>query len=232
MARNNDILKMYEEELYKNEKLGKLNEELKLELYLIKKENKRLKENIENKINSAVEKITRPYIKENKKLKEELKKALREIDRLKSEKEQSYMIDKLTNQVNKNSSNSSIPTSKEIKKIKTGSNIYNHREKTERTTGGQINHKGETLTKKKIEQKVKENNLKVAEVKHYIKGNSKTESKIKYSIGIEVETVIEKHIFIYGVNDTIRMYKKGKIRMYKIVHENYPKSTFFCYTLI
>ena len=118
------------------------------------------------------------------------------------------MIDKLTNQVNKNSSNSSIPTSKEIKKIKTGSNIYNHREKTERTTGGQINHKGETLTKKKIEQKVKENNLKVAEVKHYIKGNSKTESKIKYSIGIEVETVIEKHIFIYGENYKEKMPKK------------------------
>ena len=208
MARNNDIYKMYEEELYKNEKLNKTIEELRLELYIIRNENRRLKRNIENKINTEINKATKPFIEENLKLKEEVNKALKEIDRLKSEKEQNYIVDKLTNQINKNSSNSSIPTSKEIRKVKTGSNIYNHREKTKRKTGGQVNHKGETLTKKKIEQKIKENNLKVIDIKHYIKGNPKTKNKIKYSIGIKVETVIEKHIFIYGKNYQEKMPKK------------------------
>ena len=91
---------------------------------------------MENKINSAVEKATKPLKEENEKLKEKVKKALKEIERLKSGTEQNYILDKLSNQVNKNSTNSSIPTSKEIRKTKTGANIYNHRKKTNRKTGG------------------------------------------------------------------------------------------------
>ena len=208
MARTNDIYKMYEEEFYKNKELNKIIKEQKLSIDNLNYELKKRDKNIENKINVAIDKATKSLEEENTKLKEELNKALKEIDRLKSEKEQNYIVDKLTNQVNKNSSNSSIPTSKEIRKVKTGSNIYNHREKTNRKTGGQRNHKGETLTKGKIEQKIKDNNLKVKEIKHYIKGNPKTKNKIKYSIGIKIETVIEKHIFIYGEKYQEKMPKK------------------------
>ena len=196
MLKNNDIYKMYEEEFYKVEKLNKIINKLRLELNLVKSENNRLKNNIKSEINKA----TKTLEKENIKLKEELNNALKEIERLKSEKENKndYLIDKLTNQISKDSTNSSIPTSKEIRKAKSGANIYNHREKTNRKTGGQLNHKGITLTKKQLEQKIKDNNLKVVEIKHYINGNSKRKNKIKYKVGMSMETVIEKHIFIYG----------------------------------
>ena len=196
---NNEIYKMYEEEVAKVDRANKKIKDLKLEIYSLKTD----LVSIKNKTNTEVNKATKPLIEENTKLKEELKKALNEIERLKTEfnlkdnNDKDYIIDKLTNRVNKNSTNSSIPTSKEIRKTKSGVNQYNHREKTNRKTGGQINHKGVTLTKKQLEQKIKDNNIKVVEKKHYIKSNKK-ETKIKYTIGISIEPVIEKHIFIYG----------------------------------
>lgn len=206
MKKNNDIYKMYEEEVYKVEKLNKIINKIKLDLDIEKLENKRMKNYTKAEINKA----TKELKKENTKLKEQLNKALKEIDRLKSEKENKndYLIDKLTNRINKDSTNSSIPTSKEIKKVKSGANIYNHRKKTKRLSGGQQNHKGKTLTKEQLEQKIKENNLKVVEIKHYVKGNSKRKNKIRYSIGISIETVIEKHIFKYGKNYQEKMQKK------------------------
>ena len=205
---NNDIYKMYEEEVAKLNKANKKIDELKLEIYALKTD----LVSIKNKMNSEINKATKSLIEENTKLKEDLNNALMEIDRLKSEigtkKDKDYLIDKLTNKVNKNSSNSSIPTSKEIIKEKTGANIYNHREKTNRLSGGQLNHKGITLTKKQLEQKIKDNTLKVVEIKHYVKSNLKKENKIKYSIGISMETVIEKHIFIYGKESKEKMPKR------------------------
>ena len=130
---------MYEEEFNKVEKLNKVINKQKLEIDTLKYELKYSKERIKSEVNKA----TKPYIEENTKLKEELNNALSEIDRLKTElasknenNDKNYIIDKLTNRVNKDSTNSSIPTSKQIKKEKTGANIYNHREKTNRKTGG------------------------------------------------------------------------------------------------
>lgn len=50
-------------------------------------------------------------------------------------------------------------TSKEIKKIKTEANTYNHQEKKSTKTGGRYGHKGETLTKEKLITKIKDNNI-------------------------------------------------------------------------
>ena len=208
MTKNKDIYEMYEEEFNKVEKLNKVINKQKLEIDTLKYELKYSKERIKSEVNKA----TKPYIEENTKLKEELNNALSEIDRLKTElasknenNDKNYIIDKLTNRVNKDSTNSSIPTSKQIKKEKTGANIYNHREKTNRKTGGQVNHIGKTLTKEQLEQKIENSNLKVLEMKHYIKSNLKKETKIKYTIGISIKPVVEKHIFIYGkkYNDEI-----------------------------
>ena len=211
MTKNNDIYKMYEEEFYKVEKLNKIINNQKLEIDTLKYELKYSKERVITEVNKA----TKSYKEENIKLKEELKNAIKEIDRLKLEliskkesNDKNYVIDKLTNRINKNSTNSSIPTSKEIRKEKTGVNLYNHREKTNRKTGGQLNHKGKTLTKEQLEQKIKENKIKVVEIKHYIKSNSKRKNKIKYSIGISMKTIIEKHIFIYGKNYQEKMSEK------------------------
>ena len=113
---NNDIYKMYEEEVAKLNKATKKIDELKLEIYVLKTD----LVSIKNKMNSEINKATKSLIEENTKLKEYLNNALMEINRLKAEidtkKDKDYLIDKLTNRVNKNSSNSSIPTSKEIRK--------------------------------------------------------------------------------------------------------------------
>ena len=150
MAINNNIYKMYEEEFYKVEKLNKIINNQKLEIDTLKYELKYSEKRIISEVNKAI----KPYKEENTQLKEQLNNALKEIDRLKLEltssnenEDKDYIIDKLTNRVNKNSTNSSIPTSKQLRKEKTGANIYNHRDKTNRKTGGQLNHIGKTLTK-------------------------------------------------------------------------------------
>lgn len=197
---NIDIYEMYEEEYNKNNLLNKEIKNLKLEIYVLKLNLK----NSEGKINTAIENATNILVEQNNKLQSDLLKAYEEIDRLKNqimdketENNKDYIIDKLTNQVNKDSSNSGIPTSKELsfKKKKTGANTYNYREKSSKMNGGQVGHKGCTLTKKHIEKQIRKNNLKVIKVEHFIHGNKK--KIIKYKVGIHFEPYVEKHIFIY-----------------------------------
>lgn len=56
-----------------------------------------------------------------------------------------------------------------------------------------------------------------------LKKYNNVESLMQY---FNVENLYKIH-----VNDKIRMYKKGNIRMYNIVHENTSKSTFFFDTI-
>ncbi len=133
-------------------------------------------------------------------LKEELKKyqklyeeAQKKIEKLLEENE------KLKNQNNKNSSNSSKPSSTDmLRPKKSGPNLYNSRVKSGKKTGGQFNHEGHSLTKEKIEQKIKEENVKVFEIKHTIFGDSKKEPVIKYRLGMKAMPIVEKHIFEYS----------------------------------
>ena len=183
---------MYEEEVNKNKKANDVIASLRLENFVLKTELKKC----ENKIDNAIELSTKPLIEENNKLQNSLSKAYEEIDRLKSQlANKTYNIDKLESKVNKNSNNSGIPTSKEIKKTKTGANTYNHRKKSSHKNGGQFGHKGETLTKEKLLTKIKHNDIPVKKVIHYIKGNSKQKDTIKYKIGMQVNLYVEKHIF-------------------------------------
>lgn len=199
---NNEIYKLYEEEVAKNENKDKVIKDLKLEVYVLKTDLK----NDKGKIKKAVEDATAPLIEKINNLQNELSSAYEEIDRLKTElnskdeiKDKDYEIDKLKSQINKDSSNSSIPTSKEIKH-NSRTNTYNHRAPSVNQKGGQINHKGSTLTKEKIEKKIEEKQLKVRKVIHHIKGKSSQEDLIKYKVGIKVNTYIEKHIFIHNEN--------------------------------
>ena len=189
---NNDIYLMYEEEVNKNKKANDVIASLRLENFVLKTELKKC----ENKIDNAIELSTKPLIEENNKLQNSLSKAYEEIDRLKSQlANKTYNIDKLESKVNKNSNNSGIPTSKEIKKTKTGTNTYNHRMKSSLKNGGQFGHKGETLTKEKLLTKIKDNNIPVKKVIHYIKGKSKQKDTVKFKIGMQVNLYVEKHIF-------------------------------------
>ena len=189
---NNGIYLMYEEEVNKNKKANDVIASLRLENFVLKTELKKC----ENKIDNAIELSTKPLIEENNKLQNSLSKAYEEIDRLKSQlANKTYNIDKLESKVNKNSNNSGIPTSKEIKKTKTGTNTYNHRMKSSLKNGGQFGHKGETLTKEKLLTKIKDNNIPVKKVIHYIKGKSKQKDTVKFKIGMQVNLYVEKHIF-------------------------------------
>ncbi|MGM9876828.1 MAG: transposase, partial [Bacilli bacterium] len=206
---NNDIYTMYEKETLKNQKITSKYNKLRWEVEELRYDNKKLNNELSNinsikekEINKEVEKITKPLLAENQKLQEDLLKAYDEINRLKgiinnNKIDKDYLIDKLNNQVNKNSTNSGIPTSKEIanKNKKTGANTYNHRTTTSRKNGGQFNHKGSTLTKEKLEEKIKQNNIEVREFIHYINGNLNDKEIIKYRTGIETKIYVEKHIF-------------------------------------
>lgn len=96
--------------------------------------------------------------------------------------------------INNDSSNSSIPPSADTKGGKPA-NTYNGRKKTERKAGGQKGHKGTTLTKAEIEQKIAS-----GKCRHEVKtiGNPSGEKFVtKYIVDLEVEPVITE-IRIYA----------------------------------
>ena len=152
-------------------------------------------ESISNKLDNALalnkelNENIRELTKANKEKDKQIEKLLNEIDRLK-------------NNNNKNSTNSSKPSSTNITtpKKKTGANLYNYRIKTNKKIGGQNGHKGHNLSKKDVEKLIKDNKVKVIEIEHKIKGNSKLDNIIKYRLGIEIMPIIEKHIFIHDEN--------------------------------
>ncbi|MGM9877406.1 MAG: transposase [Bacilli bacterium] len=128
-----------------------------------------------------------------------LNKKLDEKDKTIKKLEQE--IDKLRNKNNKNSSNSSRPSSTDIVKPKgkTGANIYNSREKTNKKPGGQFGHKGSNLDKAKIEKLIQDKKIKVVDRIHYIKTKNKEEI-VKYKVGLNVIPFVERHIFKHDEN--------------------------------
>jgi len=145
-------------------------------------------------------------LKENKHQSLEISELKKEVQKYKSlyeegQKKIEKLIEeneKLKNQKNKNSSNSSKPSSTDMfKPKKTGANLYNSRTKSSRKTGAQINHEGHALTKEKVEQQIKDGKIKVIEITHEIFGDSKKEPLVKYKLGVETKTIVEKHIFKY-----------------------------------
>lgn len=191
---NNDIYKMYEEEYNKNKLLIKEINDLKSTIYSLKLDLKSKR----NKVSAEIQKVVKPLTDKIKNLELELNRAYEEINRLKksiNNSDKDYLIDKLNNQVSKNSTNSSIPTSKEIIS-KQRTNTYNNRQSSSKKKGGQLKHKGHTLTKKKIEELIKIKNIKVIKIKHKITNIKYKEAFVKYKTGIEVKPYVEKHIFI------------------------------------
>ena len=128
----------YEKDFYKQfEELNK-----KLDKLLIENQNQSI---IIYNLNLEIGRLSKELEKAN-----ELNKKLQEEN------------DRLKNKNNKNSSNSSKPSSTDIvKPKKTGANLYNYREKTNKKPGGQLGHKGRNLSKEEIERKIKNKELKV-----------------------------------------------------------------------
>lgn len=149
-------------------------------------------ESISNKLDNA--------LALNKELNETIKNLNKTVSDLREENKKLLdEIDRLKNQNNKNSSNSSKPSSTDtFKPKKTGANLYNYRIKTNRRPGAQFGHKGNHLSKEKVEKLIKEKKVEVITIEHIIKGNSKKENTIKYKIGINIKPYVEKHIFKYN----------------------------------
>ena len=186
---NNEIYKMYEKEVEKNKRLSQKYEKLRFEVEDLRYQNKILQKKvdevdilIEKAVTKAVEKVSKYY--------EEKIEELETIIKV-----QAIEIDRLRNQVNKNSSNSSKPSSTDSNRIKTekktSANEYNYRKISRRKNGGQEGHKGCNLSKKDIEEIIKNSNVEVRKIIHNIKGKD----TVKYRVGIEIKTFIEKHIF-------------------------------------
>lgn len=128
-----------------------------------------------------------------KNLREESKKDKEIIQKLIEETE------KLKNKNNKNSNNSSKPSSTNVvtPKKKTRANLYNYRIKSNKKQGAQVGHVGHHLSKKEIEELIKDKKVKVRTITHFINGDSKQEPIIKYKLELEINSIIEKHIFKY-----------------------------------
>ena len=89
--------------------------------------------------------------------------------------------------INNNSSNSSLPPSTDQKGGKSA-NTFNSRNKTERKAGGQKGHRGTTLTKSDIEEKIQS-----GKCRHEDRTIGNTASKkyvTKYVIDLKAETVV------------------------------------------
>lgn len=67
-------------------------------------------------------------------------------------------VEKLRRDKNNNSDNSSKPSSTDQKRTK-AANEYNQRTKSDKATGGQKGHAGKTLTKEKVQEKIKKGEL-------------------------------------------------------------------------
>lgn len=182
-----DFFKQFEELNYKLDSLLEENKKTKSEH---KKEIRGITKDFKAEISSLNDTI-KNLINSNTEKDKEIEKLLNEIDRLK-------------NQNNKNSSNSSKSSSTNITtpKRKTSANLYNYRTKTNKKIGGQFGHSGHNLNKEKIDDLIKNNKVKVIEIKHKIKGNSKLNNIVKYRLGIDINPYIEKHVFIYNEDCT------------------------------
>ena len=102
-------------------------------------------------------------------------------------KEKNDILEGKSNQ--KNSSNSSIPPSKDEYKVQ------NHREKSNKKLGGQKGRIGKTLTIEEVEKIVKDENVEVVEEHYGNKNIAKT--TIKYVVDIKTKVLIRK-IYIHG----------------------------------
>ena len=188
MASNYDrhIFRQLEEVLKKCDNLSQ-------EIRDIKKEHKKEIFELEVKhakeINELNKKIENLEV-ENKKLKEKNKILENDNDRMKAI-------------LNKDSTNSSIPPSKDEKPKKKKVNL---REKTNKKTGGQKGHKGATFTKQDVEELLKQENVEKEIIEH---GNPKGKYCItKYEIDTKTIVIVKEHKFYFNKKREIKIPKE------------------------
>ena len=139
-------------------------------------------------------------IKENKRQSQTIQELKEMVSKLEKEKQALILeIERLKNNNNKNSSNSSKPSSTNgYKKV-----ILNNREKSNKKQGGQLNHKGTTLTKEDIEEMIENGEIDEIEIVIDNKNESNKHLKpiIRYEYDIKIVRKVIKHI-IYPTEQT------------------------------
>lgn len=160
------------------------------------------------KLNNNLEKATNTISRMSLELsltKEEIKSLKIEVENLNKEKQELLLeIERLKNNNKKDSSNSSKPSSTNgFKKT-----ITNNRNKSTKKQGGQLNHKGTTLTNEKIEEMIENNEIDEIIT---IEENKTEENKnlvpiIKYEYDIKIKRIVTKHIIYPDTNKNITKY--------------------------
>lgn len=183
---NNQMFKQLQEVMKKcdglSQEIKNIKEEHKKEIFEL--EVKHAKEI--NKLNVKIENLEI----EKEKLKEENKILKNDNDRMKSI-------------LNKDSSNSSIPPSKDEKQKKKKVNL---REKSNKKTGGQKGHKGVTFTKQDVEELMKKENVKKETIEH---GNPRGKYCItKYEIDTKTIVIVKEHKFYFNKRSEIKIPKE------------------------
>lgn len=133
--------------------------------------------------------------------KDDVRKLTKKIDKLETE---NALLrndnERLKSIINNDSSNTSLPPSTNKNSGKP-SNTYNGREKTNRKPGAQAGHKGVTLTRAQVEEKISNGTC-----KHVIKeiGNKNSQKYIsKYILDLDVTACVTELRFYANENDKI-----------------------------
>lgn len=183
---NNKIFKQLEEVMKKCDGLSQEIKDIKKEhkKEILELEAKHIKE--VNKLNNRIDTLE----KENSYLKIENKILKDDNDRLKSI-------------INRDSTNSSIPPSKDEKPKRKNINL---REKTNKKTGGQRGHKGTTLTKNDVELILQNKNVEKEIIPH---GNVNGKYCItKYELDVKNIVVVREHKFFFDKKREIKFPKE------------------------
>jgi len=151
----------------------------------------------------------RDKIKLEKKIKEMARKQKLYVLEKKYEKESfekeienlNVIVENLTHRLGKNSDNSSIPPSTQMVFTKKKC-VNTSREKTNRSSGGQVGHKGNSLTKEKARELIESGKVDHVIEDHVFSGADKISSEciVKYEIDLEIKTKVIEHRF-YGRNN-------------------------------
>lgn len=141
----------------------------------------------------------REHKEDVKRLEKMIEKKNEEIKVLKKDNERMRRI------INNDSSNSSLPPSSDRKGKP--ANTYNSRKKSDRKVGGQIGHKGTTLTKADVEKKIQEGKLAHTITSHGC-GTGKYVSK--YVIDLQVTATAHEHRFYADEKGEINIPEKYK----------------------
>ena len=155
-----------------------------------------------------IKKLKEQHSEEIHNLKEEHKKEVKQlnskIEKLEDEnkllKEDNTRIKAI---LNRDSTNSSIPPSKDEKTKKKKINL---REKSNKKTGGQKGHKGATFTKQDVEELLKKENVKKETIKHG-KPNGKY-CITKYEIDTKTIVIVKEHKFYFNKRREIKIPKE------------------------